>query len=186
VLECLWAACRGGKAVQSKSPVGIFLVVSLAVALAHPHDVVAGPCACNSDVSNLGGSGVNAVDIAVVRDCINGICGQCVNDCDIDCDGDVDYYDAGVVSCAFQGQINCCSEPEGACTGANNNTPACVNTTDNYCNVFSGTWHGDESLCVNGVLVPTVSTWGLLALGISILIAATLVIQRRALCGVVA
>ena len=173
--------------MQSKLSVVSLLVVSAVAAIAHPHDVVAGPpCPCNSDVSTLGGSGVNAIDVDVVRDCINGICGQCVNDCDVDCDGDVDYYDAGVVSCAFQGQSNCCSEPEGACTGANNNTPACVNTTDNYCNVFSGTWHGDESLCVNGVLVPTVSTWGLLALGISILIAATLVIQRRTVCGVAA
>ncbi len=173
--------------MQSKSSIVNLLIVSAVAAIAHSHDVVAGPpCPCNSDVSTLGGSGINVIDVAVVRDCINGICGQCVNDCDVDCDGDVDYYDAGVVSCAFQGQMNCCSEPDGACTGASNGTPACVNTTDNYCDLFSGTWHGDESLCANGVLVPTVSTWGLLALGISILIAATLVLQRRALCQVVA
>ncbi len=143
----------------------------------------ADPCPCNSDVSNLGGLGVNAVDIAVVRDCINGICGQCVNSCDVDCDGDVDYYDAGVVSCAFEGNSNCCAESDGACTNTTSGPPGppCVVTTDNYCSVFAGTWHGDLSTCRGdeAIQVPTVSTWGLLTLALSVLTAGTIVVQRR-------
>jgi hypothetical protein len=138
-------------------------------------------CACNGDVNNSGS--VNASDIAIVKDCISGVnCGSCVNSCDVDCDGDIDYYDVGVVACYHQGQSNCCSEPDGACTGAGD-TPPCVLTTDNYCSVAGGTWHGNNSICVGAeaVEIPTVSTWGLLALGISILTAATLVIRRRAL-----
>jgi len=165
--------------VQSKSSVGVLLVVLIAAALARPHDAVAGPCPCNGDVNNNGS--VTALDVAIVKDCITGAnCGLCVNSCDLDCDGDIDYYDVGVVACYHQGQTNCCTEPDGACTGANA-TPACVLTTDNYCSVASGNWHGDATTCYGEGDVPTLSTWGLFALTLSILIAATLLIQRRAL-----
>ena len=154
-------------------------VLSCLIVAAWDGVAVAGPCACNSNVDNNGF--VNIIDVVIVRDCINGLCGQCVNSCDVDCDGDVDYYDAGVVSCAFQGQSNCCSEVDGACAGAGSQTPPCVLTTDNYCSVFSGTWHGDLSFCEgdNAVDVPAASTWGLAALTLSTLIAATLVLRRR-------
>ncbi len=162
--------------------VGVVLGIACAAVLIRGGDVRAQPCACNSDVTTLGGSGVNAVDLAVVRDCINGTCGQCNNSsCDVDCDSDVDYYDAGVVACAFEGQSNCCSEPAGVCVDTQNGPPGpqCVITTDNYCNVFDGTWNPPGALCINNALVPTVSTWGLLALALGTLIAATLILQRR-------
>jgi|CXWL01.1.fsa_nt_gi hypothetical protein len=156
-------------------------VLSCLILAAWDSVAVAEPCACNSDVSNLGGVGINIIDVAVVRDCINGICGQCVNSCDVDCDGDVDYYDAGVVSCAFNGNPNCCAEVDGACTGANNATPPCVVTTDDYCSVFSGTWHSDLSICQGdtAIDIPAASTWGMAALTLSTLIAATIVLQRQ-------
>ncbi|MFH1109641.1 MAG: hypothetical protein V1790_10670 [Planctomycetota bacterium] len=169
------------------TPLGILVCASVFVMLAQPPSVLAGTCACNSDVSNNGS--VQFIDVVIVAECARtGTCTGCVNDCDIDCDGDVDYYDAGVAACAFDAQSNCCAEADGACTGANNSTPACVITTDNFCSLFSGAWHGNNSICVGAeaVEIPTVSTWGLLALGVSILIAATLVIQRRALCKAVA
>jgi hypothetical protein len=140
-----------------------------------------GPCSCNADVSNLGGVGVNIIDVVTTADCARiGSCGGCVNSCDVDCDGDVDYYDAGVVSCAFQGQSNCCTEPDGACTGATNSTPPCVLTTDNYCDVFSGTYHGDNTICVgnNAVDVPAASTWGLAAMSLGTMIAGTILLRR--------
>ncbi len=169
--------------MQAKSSVGILLVVSVAAALAHPHHVVAGPCACNTDVNNShGGTVTNVIDVAIIHDCARiGSCAGCVNDCDVDCDGDVDYYDAGVAACAFQGQSNCCSEPDGACTGASNNTPPCVVTTDNFCNLFTGTWHGDLSVCAGNeaVNIPAASTWGLIVLAMTLMTASTLLIRRR-------
>ncbi|MDO8632007.1 MAG: hypothetical protein Q7R41_16100, partial [Phycisphaerales bacterium] len=113
----------------------------------------------------------------------NGLCGQCVNSCDVDCDGDVDYYDAGVVACAFDGFSNCCTKADGACTGANNGVggPLCVVTTDNYCTLFTGTWHGDLTICQgdNAIDIPAASTWSLVALAISVLIASTIILRNR-------
>ena len=159
--------------------VGVVVFALIAGLGASPASVSAGPCACNSDVNN--NSVVNVIDVAIVKDCINGInCGMCVNSCDVDCDGDIDYYDAGVVTCAFGGKPNCCAEPDGACTGALN-TPPCVLTTDNYCSLFTGTWHGADSICVGNeaVDIPATSTWGLVAMTLGVLIASTVVIRRR-------
>ncbi len=160
--------------------VGIGFVFTIVAALDGQAVVVAEPCACNSNVDN--NDFVNAIDIDIVKNCVTGVnCGLCVNSCDVDCDGDIDYYDAGVVACAHQGQSNCCSEPDGACTGANA-TPACVLTTDNYCSVASGTWHGANTICSGNevIEIPAASTWGLIAMTISLLAVATIVLQRRA------
>ena len=156
---------------------------TLVAAYAVSDTALAGTCPCNADVSDQGSAGINVTDVAVTADCARlGSCAQCVNSCDVDCDGDVDYYDAGVVSCAFQGQSDCCSEPDGACTGAGSSTPPCVLTTDNYCDLFGGTYHGDDSICVgnSAVEVPAVSTWGLIALALGTLIAATMIVRRDA------
>lgn len=168
--------------MQGKS-VGTLVGAIAIVALTQGGTVVAAPCSCNSDVNNShGGAVTNVIDVVIVQDCAKlGNCAGCVNSCDIDCDGDVDYYDAGVAACAFQGETNCCSEPAGTCANTTQGPPGpeCVVTTDNYCSVFDGTWYADPSSCVNNMLVPAVSTWGLLALTLGTLIAATLVIQRR-------
>jgi hypothetical protein len=167
----------GGKAMQvhlSRACVLSCLILSF-----YDSVVFGGPCACNSDVTNNGS--VQITDIASVRDCINGLCGQCMSSCDVNCDGNVDFYDAGVVACAFNGNPNCCAEADGACTGANNATPPCVVTTDDYCSVFSGTWHGDLTACEgdNAIDIPAVSTWGMSALVLSMLITATLLLLKR-------
>ncbi len=172
---------------MNRRSVGSFVGASVVAVIAQPAYVAAGPCACNSDVNNS--AGTNVIDIAIVQDCARyGNCAGCVNSCDIDCDGDVDYYDTGVAACAFEGQTNCCSEPAGTCANTTQGPPGpeCVVTTDNYCSVFAGTWYADPNRCVNNVLVPTVSTWGLLALALGTLIAATLVIQRRTMAEVAA
>jgi hypothetical protein len=127
--------------------------------------------------------GTNVIDVAIVTDCAKlGSCGGCVSSCDVDCDGDTDYYDGGVVACAFQGESNCCSKPDGACTGAGSGLPPCMLTTSNYCGMFSGTYHGDNTICVgNEVLeIPAASSWGLVSLALGTLIAATILLRRGA------
>ena len=139
-----------------------------------------GPCACDTDVNNI--FGTNPVDVAIVTDCTRlGSCGGCVSSCDVDCDGDVDYYDVGVVACAFQGAPSPCTAPAGACTGAGINLPPCILTTEHYCAGFtSGTYHGDGTICVgnNAVDVPAASTWGLVAMSLGTMIAATIVLRK--------
>jgi len=156
------------------------LVASLAVGvISVPAHAGPGPCGCDSDVNNVGG--VDAVDVAIIADCArDGTCGGCVDSCDVDCDGDVDYYDAGVAACAFQGFSDCCNDADGACTGATvSGTPPCILTTDNLCGLFGGTYQGDNTICVGdqAVDIPAASTWGLAVMSLGLVIGATLLLR---------
>ncbi len=108
-------------------------------------------CLCNANVNN--DEFVNVVDEAIVLDCINGDCGACVNDCDVNCDGSVDWVDMGIVRCQLQGFTNCCNAVTGACLGINVGTDyePCQVTTTMSCNWFAGTYQGNDTAC-NGCL----------------------------------
>ncbi len=142
---------------------------------------IADTCPCNG---NVNGGPMNVIDVAIILDCVSlGLCGACtVSSCDVDCDGAVDYVDAGVAACQFQEQTDCCNKPDGACTGAVSNAiPPCAVTLEALCGLFSGTFHGDRTVCegANVIDIPAVSTWGALALSLSVLSAGTLVLRRR-------
>lgn len=155
----------------------ILVVAVLAVGSLGPRAASAG-CPCNTDVDNI--NGTNVIDIAVANDCALGNCAGCVNDCDVNCDGTVDFIDPGVVTCEFQGFADCCNHPTGACTGAKNMTP-CAVTLVSACDLMQGTYHGDGTFCDgdNVVNVPAASQWGLASLGLAILVAATVLIRAR-------
>ena len=106
-------------------------------------------CACETDVANDGSSNVS--DIFAIVDCANGAgCGSCINSCDVNCDGTVDYADAAAVDCAFMGGSSCCSQTVGACTGASGlNAGPCEVTTESFCTGFqlNGTYEGDGTIC---------------------------------------
>lgn len=165
--------------IQLNSP-AVLTVLLMVGAMSDRVSAGPGPCTCDTDVNNVGGT--NAIDIAIVSDCARiGSCGGCVSSCDVDCDGDVDYYDAGVVACTFQGFSNCCSDADGACTGASSGTPPCVQTTDNWCGLFSGTYHGNDTVCVGdeAVQIPAASTWGLVTMSFALMIGATVMLRSR-------
>ncbi len=135
---------------------------------------VAGPCACDTDVDNVGGT--NAMDIDKVVNCINGSCAACLSSCDVDCDGDVDYVDAGVTTCAHQGFLNCCVNVQpGACFNGNM-LPTCVNTTSHFCGFAGGTYVGNGTSCAE---VPAVSTWGLIVMALLTVGAGSVVVVRK-------
>lgn len=142
-----------------------------------------GVCPCVTDIDASGGMD-NIIDVLIVKDCAEGICGSCTNDCDIDCDGDVDYIDMGAASCSFQGFSNCCDLPSGACIGADL-LPTCVVTTEVMCtaNTWNGTYAGDGTICVgdNAVDTPAASTWGLVAMALLLLTFGCLVMRGRRL-----
>lgn len=144
-------------------------------------------CTCEADATNNGT--VNVADAAAIADCARiDDCSECVNSCDVNCDGDVDYSDFGAMWCRFELPPNdptdCCNQPEGACTPGNPVFGTCIVTQEGACvNGTSGAgpdgvWHGANTVCVNGepVEVPAASTWGLLALTLAVLIGGTLLI----------
>jgi len=96
-------------------------------------------CLCNANVDNNGF--VNVIDEAIVLDCINGDCDACVNDCDVNCDGSVDWVDMGIVRCQLMGILDCCNAATGACLGMNVGVDyePCQVTTTMSCNWFAGT-----------------------------------------------
>lgn len=104
-------------------------------------------CLCNADVNNNGF--VNAIDEAIVLDCIHGNCGGCVNDCDVNCDGAIDWVDMGVVRCKLMGFLDCCNAATGACLGMNVGTDyePCQVTTTMTCSRYLGTYLGNDSTC---------------------------------------
>jgi len=139
-------------------------------------------CLCNADVNNSGG--VNVLDVAAIADCANQVsCAQCINSCDVDCDGDVDFADYGAAWCAFQMNPNCCNLPDGACTHSQTHSPSCVVTDQDACTdqdgIFEGTYHGDNTICQGDQVVdiPAASDWGLVALTLLVLIGGTLVMR---------
>lgn len=141
-------------------------------------------CACNPDVNNSGG--LNVVDVAIIADCANQLgCAACINSCDVDCDGDVDFVDAGAAWCAFTASPNCCELPDGACTHNEPGFPSCVVTDQDMCidtpGLFEGTYHGDNTICLDGevVQIPAVSEWGLAALSLLMLTGGTLIMRSR-------
>lgn len=142
-------------------------------------------CDCNADVNNNGV--VNVIDAADIADCARiDDCSGCVNSCDVNCDGDVDWSDFGAMWCEFEMQPgDCCNKPEGACTpGAPVFGGECIVTQQSACvnGTNGGTWHGDNTVCVNNepVVVPAASSWGLLALTIAVLIGGTLLLGAGA------
>ncbi len=141
----------------------------------------AGICPCVTDTDGSGGMD-SITDVLTTKDCAEGDCSSCVNDCDVDCDGDVDYVDMGVVSCSSQGFANCCDLPSGACIGADT-LPTCVVTTEVMCtqNIFNGSYAGDGTICVgdNAVTVPAASGWGLVGLALLLLTVGCLTLRAR-------
>jgi hypothetical protein len=155
----------------------IVIIAVLTVGAFAPRAVIAG-CPCNGDVNNV--SGINAIDVAIANDCAAGDCSQCVNDCDVNCDGANDFIDTGVIACEAQGGADCCNRPTGACTGATGMTPCAVTLVEG-CNLLSGTYHGDATICDgdNVIAIPAASEWGLVALALAILVSATVLIRAR-------
>jgi hypothetical protein len=115
--------------------------------------MAAGVCPCDADVDQSMGATIQFQDIAAVVDCANGIsCANCAIDCDVNCDGTVDHLDTGAVVCHFEAGTTsgeeCCDEPAGACVGATQGLPPdCTVTTEAACDLFSGTYKGDDTSC---------------------------------------
>lgn len=144
-------------------------------------EALAGVCACNADVNDNGS--INTIDGGTVFTCAGGgTCGGCVNSCDVDCSGEVDFTDFSMVYCQqLGGGPACCEMETGACSGlpANHNG-GCADYHEAVCAQYEGTtYHGDNTSCINGqpVEIPAASAWGLTALGILLLIAATLTLR---------
>jgi len=109
-------------------------------------------CPCNANVNNDGF--VNGADEDIVLNCINGNCSGCVNDCDVNCDGTVDWVDMGIVRCRIMGQSNCCNVATGGCTGMNlppNVYDVCEVTSAATCSRYQGTYLGNSTTCVGCV-----------------------------------
>lgn len=163
--DILEVNCTGGGMVWSAS------TTCSAVACSVPPQI---PCPCNGEIN--GSAPLNMVDVLTVLDCANEVCNQCANSCDANCDGYVDYIDMGVVACRFQGLPNCCSRPSGACLNAQA-LPTCAITLQSGCDVLQGTYMGDGTTCSILGSVPAASSWGLIALVLLLMTAATLVIE---------
>jgi hypothetical protein len=111
-----------------------------------------------------------------------------VNSCDINCDGHVDFKDWGAAWCRFEARPSCCTQPTGACTGVvlgGVTFPPCVVTDEEACEdpLSGGTFHGSNTVCFNDepVVVPTMSTWGLLVLVLLVMGGGTLIMSRSRL-----
>jgi hypothetical protein len=96
----------------------------------------------------------------------------------------VDYVDFGAAFCDIDFMApDCCARPVGACSPGNPVFGACIETNQVGCETGTngGTWHGDNTICYNDapLVIPAASTWGLLALAISVLIGGTLLIRPR-------
>ncbi len=156
-----------------------FIALIPVLAFTNQSSLMAG-CPCEGNVN--GSVNIDAVDLDITLDCIDGDCAACTNDCDVNCDGEVDHVDFGVVECQFEGRSDCCDLPAGACDGVDNLAlPTCMDTLEVACDRFEGTWHGRLSICqVDGVLaVPAANTWGLIALMLAMLSAGSVIVQRR-------
>ena len=130
----------------------------------------AGPCPCNGDVSDDGI--VDLIDLSVALACIEGDCSGCVNSCDLNCDGEVDFCDLEIMHCQFfagpGGDPTCCDTVAcGACCLID---ATCTPGGPTSCPDFAGgTYQGDDTVCDpdpcnGGGPVPTVSEWSLVAM----------------------
>ena len=162
----------------------LLLVVLAPAAMILAPDLARAGCPCNADVNNSGG--VNVIDVAIIADCANQVsCAQCINSCDVNCDGKVDFVDYGAAWCAHQANPNCCNLPDGACTHSQTHSPSCVVTDQDGCTdasgFFEGTYHGDNTICQGDAVldIPAASDWGLAALTLLVLIGGTLVMRSR-------
>ena len=109
------------------------------------------PCDCFANVNDeFTAFPVTFPDITAVAECAVGDCDRCVRSCDINCDGTVDYVDVGAAVCHFnagtESGMACCELGNGACYDAPN-LPECVITSADACNLFSGTYDGNDSTC---------------------------------------
>jgi hypothetical protein len=143
-------------------------------------------CACDGDVNDNGV--INILDVAGIVDCVRfNDCDQCVNSCDVNCDGDIDYRDPGAAWCQFLALPDCCARPNGACTPGNQaNFGSCIYTQEEFCEggMLGGgsVYHGSNTVCSPSgvpVVIPAASEWGLLALSLSVLIGGTLLLRSR-------
>ena len=168
----------------------IFLFASVGLMLLAAQAArAAGDCPCEHDINNDGTIDVN--DPLTIATCLDGDCSGCVNSCDVNCDGTIDLVDFGVSWCQFE--VNpgfedfesCCSEPTGACVIREDTTgifPACSITLQGVCDFFgaridAGEYLGDgTTLAACGI--PAVSEWGLVALTLVLVTAATILIRR--------
>ena len=166
----------------AKTRICISTFIVLLVATVHTAEVYGG-CLCITDVDNSGSMQIQ--DPLAVIDCVSGNCAGCVNSCDINCDGTVDLVDFGVAWCAFQGVLDCCNEPTGACTIQDSTVlPECFVTLQGACEFWSnqmgatgGQYLGDgTTLAACGI--PTVSEWGLVILTLVLMISGSVIITR--------
>ncbi|NOS99438.1 MAG: hypothetical protein HOP29_02300 [Phycisphaerales bacterium] len=167
--------------------ISVIVATVLVVLHAAAIDASAG-CPCEPDVNNSGGP-ITILDVVVILDCVRGVnCAPCVNSCDVNCDGEIDYVDAGVVWCGFQGDINCCSKPTGVCVIENDVPPDmfpdCFITLQAMCEFFAtqddGEYLGDGSQNRFCREVPTSTQWGGLVLVLAVLAAGVLAVGKRA------
>lgn len=186
------APCGKGRAsMQVNTPRNrIFLFASVGLMLlAAQASRAAGDCPCEHDINNDGTINVN--DPLTIATCLNGDCSGCVNSCDVNCDGTIDLVDFGVSWCQFE--VNpgfedfesCCNEPTGACLMPDdrfNIFPECSITLQGACEFHAeqngaGEYLGDgTTLAACGI--PAVSQWGLVALTLVLVTAATILIRR--------
>jgi hypothetical protein len=106
------------------------------------------PCTCNGNVN--GDGFVNANDEIVVGTCIRqGNCSGCVNTCDVNCDGLIDWVDFGLVRCQWNGATDCCERPTGACYDFSyaGSAEFCVTTLPTACTAYGGSYAGDNTSC---------------------------------------
>ena len=148
-------------------------------------------CLCNGEVTDDGNN--NVQDAAAIIDCVRGDCSACVNSCDVNCDGRVDFVDMGVQWCQFEmtpggDPESCCTEATGACSIPNdrfNTFPTCFITLRAACEFWAidqnegGAYLGDGTTPAD-CGVPTVSEWGIVALTLTLMIGGTLVIRTSA------
>jgi hypothetical protein len=123
-----------------------------------------GTCPCNANVNNDIDGFVNGADEDIVLNCINGNCSGCVNDCDVNCDGAVDWVDMGIVRCRIMGQSNCCSVATGGCTGMNlppNVYDVCEVTSAATCSRYQGSYLGNGTTCAGCVCNADVNNNGM-------------------------
>ncbi len=143
------------------------------------------PTPCDTDVNCSGGPDID--DINTAMSCASaGDCAACTspNHCDIDLNGEVDFVDVAAAYCTlFAPAPDCCAVPVGACETQSH---GCIETTQAFCTGFfvtGGVYQGNGTACPNTEPIPTVSQWGLVAMTLLLMTAATLVMRGRGAVG---
>ena len=133
----------------------------------------AAACPCDGDINDNGV--FDTRDLDTLLECISGECADCVNSCDVNCDGTIDYVDLGVVHCQYTAGTECCGEPTGSCFLDSYLFPDCVITLAGFCEFHVGTFVVNDTTCG----IPTVSQWGLVNLALVLTTAGTLMLRRH-------